>query len=136
LSPNDIVLLSIATGADKQEFIDYKILVKAKDKNEYRFMEPLSKNREEFEEFLKARGIDPVKLAVMNRRPCSVDILHLIEYVTWFTSSPQHYIEKFKKKYSSLFDNALTLAKLLMKSLPRDLESRLCESIFLYVGGG
>ena len=136
LSPNDIVLLSIATGADKQEFIDYKILVKAKDKNEYRFMEPLSKKREEFEEFLKARGIDPIKLTVMNRKPCSVDILHLIEYVTWFTSSPQHYIEKFRKEYLSLFDNALILAKLLMKSLPRDLESKLCESIFLYMGGG
>jgi len=135
LSPNDIILLSIATGADKQEFIDHKILIKAKDKNEYRFMEPLSKNREEFEEFLRARSIDPIKLAVVNRRPCSVDILHLMEYVTWFTSSPQHYIEKFRKEYPSLFDNALSLAKLLMKSLPRDLESKLCESIFLYVGG-
>jgi len=134
LSPNDIILLSIATGADKQEFIDHKILIKAKDKNEYRFMEPLSKNREEFEEFLRARSIDPIKLAVVNRRPCSVDILHLMEYVTWFTSSPQHYIEKFRKEYPSLFDNALSLAKLLMKSLPRDLESKLCESIFLYVG--
>jgi len=136
LSSNDIVLLSIATGADKQEFINHRILVKAEEEDEYGFMEPLSNRRDEFEEFLKARGIDPVKLTIVDREPCSIDILHLLEYATWFTSDPQHYIEKLRKEYPALFTNALTLAKLLVKSLPNDLESKMCRSIFMYVGGG
>jgi len=134
LAANDVVLLSIATGVDKKEIIESTILVKSKEGDEYKFMEPLTNNKDEFEEFLKARGIDIDKLAVVDRKPTSVDVLYMLEYVTWFTKDPQYHIERIRKMYPTLFENALTLARLLVRSLPNDPESKLCGSIFLYVG--
>jgi len=131
LSRDDIILLSVATGADKEELLEKKILVKADD--EYRFLEPTSKDRDDFEKLLKARGIDPDKLEVLGRKACSVDLLHMIEYAVHFTGNPEHFIEELKKKYPLEFENARTLARLLVKYLPTDFESKLCKSISLYL---
>jgi len=135
LSSTDIVLLSIAVGVDKKEFIDSKIIVKSGGKEEYRFMEPLFNEPSKFEEFLRARGMDPDRFEVMRREPCSVDILHLMEYATLFTSDPKYYIERLKKRHPGLFENALSLARLLHKHLPHDLESQICTKLINYIGG-
>jgi putative DNA methylase len=148
LTPGDIVLLSLATGLDSKELLVNKILVKTRKKDEYRFMEPLPRgleplysDRKGFIEFLESRGLDPVTLSVNKeeekegRRMVSVDVLHLMEYAVT-TDKPQELIKTLKKKYPELYESAVKLARLLVKALPKDLESIMCNNLFLYLDRG
>jgi putative DNA methylase len=148
LTPGDIVLLSLATGLDSKELLVNKILVKTRKKDEYRFMEPLPRgleplysDRKGFIEFLESRGLDPVTLSVNKeeekegRRMVSVDVLHLMEYAVT-TDKPQELIKTLKKKYPELYDSAVKLARLLVKALPKDPESIMCNNLFLYLDRG
>jgi putative DNA methylase len=146
LTPGDIVLLSLATGLDKKELLVNKILVKTRGKDEYRFMEPLPRgleplysDRKGFMEFLESRGLNPVTLSVSKeegegRRIVSVDVLHLMEYAVT-TDKPQELIKTLKKTYPELYESAVKLAKLIVKALPKDPETSVCNKIFLYMGG-
>jgi len=147
LTPGDIVLLSLATGLDSKELLVNKILVKTRKKDEYRFMEPLPRgleplysDRKGFIEFLEGRGLNPVTLSVSKeeeeegRRMVSVDVLHLMEYAVT-TDKPQELIKTLKKTYPELYESAVKLAKFLVKALPKDPESTVCNKIFLYMGG-
>jgi len=148
LTPGDIVLLSLATGLDSKELLVNKILVKTRNKDEYRFMEPLPRglepldlDRKGFIEFLESRGLDPVTLSVNKeeekegRRIVSVDVLHLMEYAVT-TDKPQELIKTLKKKYPELYESAVKLARLLVKALPKDPESIMCNKLFLYLDRG
>jgi putative DNA methylase len=147
LTPGDIVLLSLATGLDSKELLVNKILVKTRRKDEYRFMEPMPRgleplysDRKGFIEFLESRGLNPVTLSVSKeeeekgRRMVSVDVLHLMEYAVT-TDKPQELIKTLKKMYPELYESAVKLAKFLVKALPKDPESTVCNKIFLYMGG-
>jgi putative DNA methylase len=147
LTPGDIVLLSLATGLDSKELLVNKILVKTRRKDEYRFMEPMPRgleplysDRKGFIEFLESRGLNPVTLSVSKeeeekgRRIVSVDVLHLMEYAVT-TDKPQELIKTLKKTYPELYESAVKLAKFLVKALPKDPESTVCNKIFLYMGG-
>jgi adenine-specific DNA methylase len=140
LSDDDVVLLTLATRVDRDDLLNYRILVKS-GKEEYRFMEPPYKGvkefeKKEFEELLESRGVNPVKLEVVERDVCSIDVLHLMEYVTLFTGDPRRYFEELKKAYPALYDTAVKLAKLLARALPGDPESLLCRKVLYYIGGG
>lgn len=148
LTPGDIVLLSLATGLDGKELLVNKILVKTRNKDEYRFMEPLPRglepldsDRKGFIEFLESRGLDPVTLSVNKeeekegRRMVSVDVLHLMEYAVT-TDKPQELIKTLKKKYPELYESAVKLARLLVNALPKDPESIMCNKLFLYLDRG
>jgi putative DNA methylase len=146
LTPGDIVLLSLATGLDKKELLVNKILVKTRGKDEYRFMEPMPRgleplysDRKGFMEFLESRGLNPVTLTVSKeegegRRIVSVDVLHLMEYAVT-TDKPHELIKTLKKMYPELYESAVKLAKLIVKALPKDPETSVCNKIFLYMGG-
>ncbi len=148
LTPGDVVLLSLATGLDGKELLVNKILVKTRNKDEYRFMEPLPRglepldlDRKGFIEFLESRGLDPVTLSVNKeeekegRRMVSVDVLHLMEYAVT-TDKPQELIKTLKKKYPELYESAIKLARLLVNALPKDPESKTCNKLFLYLDRG
>ena len=148
LTPGDIVLLFLATGLDSKELLVNKILVKTRNKDEYRFMEPLPQgleplysDRKGFIEFLESRGLDPVTLSVNKeeekegRRMASVDVLHLMEYAVT-TDKPQELIKTLKKKYPELYESAVKLMTLLIKALPKDPESIVCNNLFLYLDRG
>jgi adenine-specific DNA methylase len=64
----------------------------------------------------------------------SVDVLHLMEYAVT-TDKPQELIKTLKKTYPELYESAVKLAKFLVKALPKDPESTVCNKIFLYMGG-
>jgi len=140
LSDDDVVLLTLATRVDRDDLLNYRILVKS-GKEEYRFMEPPHKGvkefgKREFEEFLESRGVNPVKLEVEERNACSIDVLHLMEYATLFTGDPKRYFEELKKAYPALYDTAVKLAELLARALPGDPESLACRKVLYYIGGG
>jgi putative DNA methylase len=135
LSDDDVVLLTLATRVDRDDLLNYRILVKS-GKEEYRFVEPPYKGVKEFEEFLESRGVNPVKLEVVERNACSIDVLHLMEYATLFTGDPKRYFEELKKAYPALYDTAVKLAKLLARALPGDPESLVCRKVLYYIGGG
>ena len=147
LTSGDVVLLSLATGLDSKELLVNKILVKTRKKDEYRFMEPLPRgleplysDRKGFTEFLESRGLNPVTLSIdkeeekEGRRIVSVDVLHLMEYAIT-TDKPQELIKTLKRTYPELYESAVKLAKFLVKALPKDPESTVCNSLFLYMGG-
>jgi adenine-specific DNA methylase len=140
LSDDDVVLLTLATRVNRDDLLNYRILVKS-GKEEYRFMEPPYKGvkgfgKKEFEEFLESRGVNPVKLEVVERNACSIDVLHLMEYATLFTGDPRRYFEELKKAYPALYDTAVKLAELLARALPGDPESLACRKVLYYIGGG
>jgi putative DNA methylase len=143
LSDDDVVLLTLATRVDRDDLLNYGIIVKS-DKEEYRFMEPPykgvkefgKKEFEEFLEFLESRGVNPVKLEVVERNACSIDVLHLMEYATLFTGDPRRYFEELKKAYPALYDTAVKLVELLVRALPGDPESSACRKVLYYIGGG
>jgi putative DNA methylase len=141
LSDDDVILLTLATRVDRDDLLNYRILVKS-GKEEYRFMEPPYKNvkefgkKEEFEEFLGSRGVNPAELEVVERDACSVDVLHIMEYATLFTEDPKRYFEELKKAHPALYDTAVKLAKLLARALPGDPESLVCRKVLYYIGGG
>jgi putative DNA methylase len=140
LSDDDVVLLTLATRVDRDDLLNYRILVKS-GKEEYRFMEPPYKGvkefeKKEFEGLLESRGVNSVKLEVVKRSVCSIDVLHLMEYVTLFTEDPRRYFEELKKAYPALYDTAVKLAELIVRALPGDPESLVCRKVLYYIGGG
>jgi putative DNA methylase len=134
LSDDDVVLLTLATGVDREDLLNYGILAKT-GKEEFRFMEPLGKDKRGFEMFLESRNIDARRLRVLERNACTIDVLHMLEYATMFTEDPRRYFEELKRSYPTFYDTAVKLAKFLVRALSDDPESLVCRKMIYYMGG-
>ncbi len=131
---NDMVLLTLAVGIGKEEPTRSRLIYKPQDSSEeYILLEPLT---EDLEEFLRRRGIDPIRLEVMDRPTSAVDLLHMMEYVARRRGNPSAVFNELGDRYPNQYSTAIALAKALIAALPEgDVEKRLCHSLLLYIGG-
>jgi putative DNA methylase len=91
-------------------------------------MEPLSDQRSGLAEFLEARGVGTQKPAVK----CSVDALHVLEYfaVAYPREEFRQKLEELRVNYPAHVEEALTMARIMAKVLPReDMEKKLCSRV-------
>ncbi|RLI35451.1 hypothetical protein DRO55_05205, partial [Candidatus Bathyarchaeota archaeon] len=136
LGSNDIVLLTLATGMDRNSPIESKILEKPQTRSgEYMVLEPVSDKASDLEKLLRRRGVDPVKLEVEERAASAVDLLHMMEYVAKSRANPQPALEELKAKRPSEYSTAIALARALIRALPEgDVEKGLCRTLLYTLG--
>ncbi|MCS7103689.1 MAG: DUF1156 domain-containing protein, partial [Candidatus Korarchaeum sp.] len=136
LESTDLRLFSIGTSLDLNTAIkSWRILrgevepgAKVAKAKTYTLIEPPSTERSTLAETLEIRGINPENPKIR----CTVDALHVIEYyaVTFSREEFKRKIEKLKNDYPVYVEEALTLAKIMAKILPReDQEWALCKRI-------
>ncbi|MCX8186954.1 MAG: hypothetical protein N3G48_07630, partial [Sulfolobales archaeon] len=136
LESTDLRLFSIGTSLDLNSAIkSWKVLKGEKESGAkvakakaYSLIEPTSSERSNIAEILEVRGINPENPKVR----CAVDALHVLEYyaVKFSREEFKRRLEDLNNAYPALVKEALTLAKILAKILPKeDPESELCRRI-------
>ncbi|CAB49791.1 DUF1156 domain-containing protein [Pyrococcus abyssi] len=115
ISPNDIVLLNLATFTNAKLLIRDKILKQVgSGKKEFRLYSPdilgeRALNTRELQAFLRERGLNPQDPVPRN----SVDVLHLLEYYSLLGSDVlKERVEALKKRHAPLVEEAIAMAKL------------------------
>jgi putative DNA methylase len=140
LESTDLRLFSIGTSLDLNTAIkSWRILkgeaepgAKVAKAKTYTLIEPPSGERSKIAEILEIRGINPENPQIR----CTVDALHTLEYyaATYSREEFKHKLEELKNAYPSYAEEALTLAKILAKTLPKeDPEWSLCKRIMDYL---
>ncbi|MDV3104677.1 DUF1156 domain-containing protein [Thermococcus waiotapuensis] len=116
LSPNDIVLLNLATFTDASGLIKAGVLKEkgSASKKEFTLYTPdlLGKkalDAREFQKFLYEKGLNPLEPEPGN----AVDVLQLLEYYALLGKSRlEEVIEKLRRKWGAEVEEALAVAKL------------------------
>jgi putative DNA methylase len=136
LESTDLRIFSIGTSLDLNTAIKtWRILkgeaelgAKVAKAKTYTLIEPPSDERSKIAEILEVRGINPENPQIR----CAIDALHTLEYyaVTYSREEFKRKTEELKNEYPSHVEEALTLAKILAKTLPKeDPEWSLCKRI-------
>jgi putative DNA methylase len=136
LESTDLRIFSIGTSLDLNTAIKtWRILkgeaepgAKVAKAKTYTLIEPPSDERSKIAEILEVRGINPENPQIR----CAIDALHTLEYyaVTYSREEFKRKTEELKNAYPSHIEEALTLAKILAKTLPKeDPEWSLCKRI-------
>jgi len=136
LESTDLRIFSIGTSLDLNMAIKtWRILkgeaepgAKVAKAKTYTLIEPPSDERSKIAEILEVRGINPENPQIR----CAIDALHTLEYyaVTYSREEFKRKTEELKNAYPSHVEEALTLAKILAKTLPKeDPEWSLCKRI-------
>jgi putative DNA methylase len=136
LESTDLRIFSIGTSLDLNTAIKtWRILkgeaepgAKVAKAKTYTLIEPPSDERSKIAEILEVRGINPENPQIR----CAIDALHTLEYyaVTYSREEFKRKTEELKNAYPSHVEEALTLAKILAKTLPKeDPEWSLCKRI-------
>jgi len=140
LESTDLRIFSIGTSLDLNTAIkSWRILkgeaepgAKVAKAKTYTLIEPPSDERSKIAEILEVRGVNPENPQIR----CTVDALHMLEYYT-ATYSREEFkrkTEELKNAYPSHVEEALTLAKILAKTLSKeDPEWSLCKRIVDYL---
>jgi len=140
LESTDLRLFSIGTSLDlSMAMKSWRILkgeaepgaevAKAKA---YTLIEPPSDERSKLAEILEVRGVNPENPQIR----CAVDALHTLEYyaATYSREEFRRKTEELKTAYPSHVEEALTLAKILARTLPKeDPEWSLCKRMADYL---
>jgi putative DNA methylase len=140
LESTDLRLFSIGTSLDLNTAIkSWRILkgeaepgAKVAKAKTYTLIEPPSDERSKIAEILEVRGINPENPQIR----CTVDALHALEYyaATYYREEFKRKTEELKNAYPFHVEEALTLAKILAKTLPKeDPEWSLCKRIVDYL---
>jgi putative DNA methylase len=140
LESTDLRLFSIGTSLDLNTAIkSWRILkgeaepgAKVAKAKTYTLVEPPSDERSKIAEILEVRGLNPENPQIR----CTVDALHMLEYyaATYSREEFKRKIEELKTIYPSYTEEALTLEKILAKTLPKeDPEWSLCKRIVDYL---
>jgi putative DNA methylase len=135
IESTDARIFSIGTSLDLKKAINLRILRERESKGakvakakSLVLMEPISEEKAKLEEFLEVRGIsvrDP------NIR-CSIDALHILEYysVAFPCGEFRNKVDELKSRYLSQVEEALLMAKIMVKALSSDDRERsLCQRI-------
>ncbi|MGC8933460.1 MAG: DUF1156 domain-containing protein, partial [Candidatus Methanodesulfokora sp.] len=135
IESTDARIFSIGTSLDLKKAINLRILRERESKGakvakakSLVLMEPISEEKAKLEEFLEVRGIsvrDP------NIR-CSIDALHILEYysVAFPCGEFRNKVDELKSRYPSQVEEALLMAKIMVKALSSDDRERsLCQRI-------
>jgi len=140
LESTDLRLLSIGTSLDLNMTIKSWRILKGETEpganvakaKAYTLIEPPSDERSKIAEVLEVRGLNPEKPQIR----CTVDALHTLEYYA-VTCSREEFklkLEELRVASPSYVEEALTLAKILAKVLPKeDSEWSLCRRIVDYL---
>lgn len=97
-----------------------------------RLMEPTSADRSKLGELLEARGVGVTEPRVR----CTVDALHLLEYLTVVHPRQEfkRKLDELKASYPAQVEDALNIARIMAKVLPaEDVEKGLCNRIIEYL---
>jgi len=140
LDSTDLRIFSIGTSLDLNMAIkSWKILTgeaepgaRVAKAKAYKLIEPPSDERSKLAEMLEVRGLNPENPQIR----CTVDALHTFEYyaATYSREEFRRKIEGLTTTYPSYAEEALTLAKILAKTLPKeDPEWSLCKRIVEYL---
>ncbi|HLI45882.1 MAG TPA: hypothetical protein VKU94_01665 [Geobacterales bacterium] len=140
LESTDLRLFSIGTSLDLNTAIKtWKILkgeaetgAKVAKAKTYTLIEPPSTERSSLAEILEIRGINPENPNIR----CTVDALHTLEYyaITFSRVDFKRKLEQLKNDFPVHIEEALTLAKILAKTIPKeDPEWALCKRILDYL---
>jgi putative DNA methylase len=136
LESTDLRIFSIGTSLDLNTAIKtWRILkgeaepgAKVAKAKTYTIIEPPSDERSKIAEILEVRGINPENPQIR----CTIDALHTLEYyaATYSREEFKRKTEELKNAYPSHIEEALILAKILAKTLPKeDPEWSLCKRI-------
>ncbi len=138
VNASDLVTLSIAAMIDQKSLMQKRIIEerkkKASNEKEYVLLSPLRTDPGYMREFLKKRSIS----LHAPRISSSIDILHLLEY--YACSAPR---EEFKKIVENIkkdivrrevFDEALSLARIIANLFVGDPEQELAKRVLEYMG--
>jgi putative DNA methylase len=140
LDSTDLRIFSIGTSLDLNTAIKSWTILKgeaesgakvAKAKS-YILIEPPSDERSKLAELLEVRGVNPENPQIR----CTVDALHTIEYyaAAYSRDDFRRKFEEITTTYPSYAEEALTLAKILAKILPKeDPEWGICKRIVEYL---
>jgi putative DNA methylase len=140
LDSTDLRIFSIGTSLDLNTAIKSWTILKgeaesgakvAKAKS-YLLIEPPSDERSKLAEILEVRGVNPENPQIR----CTVDALHTIEYyaAAYSRDDFRRKLEEITTTYPSHAEEALTLAKILAKILPKeDPERGICKRIVEYL---
>ena len=140
LDSTDLRIFSIGTSLDLNAAIkSWKILTGEKEPGakvakakSYKLIEPPSDERSKLAEILEVRGLNLENPQIR----CTVDALHTLEYyaATYSREEFRRKIEELTTTYPSYAEEALTLAKILARILPKgDPECSLCKKIVEYL---
>jgi putative DNA methylase len=140
LDSTDLRIFSIGTSLNLNTAIKSWIILKgeaesgakvAKAKS-YMLIEPSSDERSKLAELLEVRGVNPENPQIR----CTVDALHTIEYyaAAYSRDDFRRKLKEITTTYPSYAEEALTLAKILAKILPKeDPEWGICKRIVEYL---
>ncbi|RLI23022.1 hypothetical protein DRO57_09225, partial [Candidatus Bathyarchaeota archaeon] len=123
---SSLTMLSIGTRIEYRTLLDLN-LVEKRDSNFYLY-EPQSIDLAKLSRFLRSRGLDPNNPEIKT----PIDALHILEYYAsaYTKSRYQEKLNELKVKYPSEVGEALTLAKILYRLLPKvEPEHKLIERI-------
>ncbi|MEM3573986.1 MAG: hypothetical protein QXJ62_07175, partial [Nitrososphaeria archaeon] len=140
LESTDLRLFSIGTSLDLNTAIKTWKILKGKEETgakvakskTYTLIEPPSTERSSLAEILEIRGINPEKPEIR----CTIDALHMLEYyvATFSREEFKRKLEQLKNDYPTYVEEALTLAKILVKTLSKeDPEYSLCNRMMDYL---
>jgi putative DNA methylase len=140
LDSTDLRIFSIGTSLDLNTAIkSWRILkgeaesgAKVAKAKSYMLIEPPSDERSKLAELLEVRGVNPENPQIR----CTVDALHTIEYyaAAYSRDDFRRKFEEITTTYPSYAEEALTLAKILAKILPKeDPEWGICKRILEYL---
>jgi putative DNA methylase len=140
LDSTDLRIFSIGTSLDLNTAIkSWRILkgeaesgAKVAKAKSYMLIEPPSDERSKLAELLEVRGVNPENPQIR----CTVDALHTIEYyaAAYSRDDFRRKVEEITTTYPSYAEEALTLAKILAKILPKeDPEWGICKRILEYL---
>ncbi|MEM0319175.1 MAG: DUF1156 domain-containing protein [Fervidicoccaceae archaeon] len=140
LESTDLRLFSIGTSLDLNTAIKTWKILKGKEETgakvakskTYTLIEPPSTERSSLAEILEIRGINPEKPEIR----CTIDALHMLEYyvATFSREEFKRKLEQLKNDYPTYVEEALTLAKILVKTLSKeDPEYSLCNRMIDYL---
>jgi len=123
---SSLTMLSIGTRIEYKTLLDLKIIEK-KDSRFY-LHEPQSKDLTKLSNFLRKRELDPNQPII--KKP--VDALHIVEYyvAAYPQKTYQNKLTQLRTEYPSQVEEALILAKILYRLLPKiEPEYKLIERI-------
>jgi putative DNA methylase len=140
LDSTDLRIFSIGTSLNLNTAIkSWRILkgeaesgAKVAKAKSYMLIEPPSDERSKLAELLEVRGVNPENPQIR----CTVDALHTIEYyaAAYSRDDFRRKFEEITTTYPSYAEEALTLAKILAKILPKeDPEWGICKRILEYL---
>jgi putative DNA methylase len=140
LDSTDLRIFSIGTSLDLNTAMkSWRILkgeaesgAKVAKAKSYMLIEPPSDERSKLAELLEVRGVNPENPQIR----CTVDALHTIEYyaAAYSRDDFRRKFEEITTTYPSYAEEALTLAKILAKILPKeDPEWGICKRIVEYL---